>query len=137
MVPSHRDPVSGFQLVTSEKITDFAYWYSQGESWVLRGCYLEALRSFEEALVLDPDADDVWICRATCLIHLQRYAEALESCDRLLAKQPDHPQGWLLKGVALQRLGRYRQAYHSYDRALGKPQPRLFSLKRLWRSLLG
>lgn len=89
-------------------------WYAQGEALANDGAYERALRCFEEAAIVAPEAIEVLIYQAVCLIHLEQPQRALAVAERVLAIAPHHPQGWLYRGVALHRLGRYRQAYASY-----------------------
>jgi tetratricopeptide (TPR) repeat protein len=95
----------------------FQTWYAQGESQAERGHYAQALRCFEEALILVPANPAALLYQVVCLIHLEQPQPALAIAEKLLSADPSHAQGWLFRGVALHRLGRYKEAYASYDRA--------------------
>jgi tetratricopeptide (TPR) repeat protein len=104
------------QATSSPAQDSFQHWYDKGETLANAAAYERALRCFEEATILEPDAIAALVYQAVCLIHLEQPAQALGVADRILAIAPEHPQGWLYRGVAQHRLGRYRDAYASYDR---------------------
>jgi tetratricopeptide (TPR) repeat protein/SAM-dependent methyltransferase len=78
----------------------------------------EALASFDDALLLQPDFADAHGNRASALMELGRAAEAVESYERALALQADSVGDWLNLGSALHQLGRHDDAIASYERAL-------------------
>jgi tetratricopeptide (TPR) repeat protein/SAM-dependent methyltransferase len=78
----------------------------------------EALASFDDALLLQPDFADAHGNRASALMELGRAAEAVESYERALALQADSVGDWLNLGSALHQLGRHDDAITSYERAL-------------------
>jgi tetratricopeptide (TPR) repeat protein/SAM-dependent methyltransferase len=78
----------------------------------------QALASFDDAILLQPDFADAHGNRASALMELGRPAEAVASYERALALQPDSVGDWLNLGTALHRLGRDDDALASYDRAL-------------------
>lgn len=92
-------------------------WYAQGEAHAEAERYRQALRCFEEALILDPTHAEALLYQVVCLLHLNQPQQALAVSETLLALAPNHSQGWLFHGVALHRLGRFKAAYASYDRA--------------------
>jgi tetratricopeptide (TPR) repeat protein len=102
---------------SKEHGASFQTWYAQGEAQAERGNYAQALRYFEEALILDPANPAALLYQVVCLIHLEQPKPALAIAEKLLKADPSQAQGWLFRGVALHRLGRYKEAYASYDRA--------------------
>jgi tetratricopeptide (TPR) repeat protein/SAM-dependent methyltransferase len=78
----------------------------------------EALASFDDALLLQPDFADAHGNRASALMELGRAAEAVASYERALALQADSVGDWLNLGSALHQLGRHDDAIASYERAL-------------------
>ncbi|MGG6241840.1 tetratricopeptide repeat protein [Nodosilinea sp. AN01ver1] len=100
--------------LSSWQDSSFQRWYSEGETLANAGAYERALRCFEEAAIVCPQAVSVLVYQAVCLIHLGQPEQALAMTEQVLAIAPDHPQGWLFRGAALQRLGRYPEAYACY-----------------------
>lgn len=78
----------------------------------------EALRCFERALALKPDAPEAWLFTAMVYARLQRYQEALEALERDQRTGGSYALREDLKGDALTGLGRFREARLSYRRAL-------------------
>jgi tetratricopeptide (TPR) repeat protein len=117
---SLRPASSSSQALSSQALSQnndsFQHWYDKGETLANAAAYGRALRCFEEATILEPEAIAALVYQAVCLIHLEQPEQALAVTDRVLAIAPDHPQGWLYRGVAQHRLGRYRDAYASYER---------------------
>jgi len=101
---------------SSQGSHSFQDWYGEGDALANAGTYDRALRCFEEATILVPDAIAALVYQAVCLIHLEQPGLALAMTDRILAIAPEHPHGWLYRGVAQHRLGRYKEAYASYGR---------------------
>jgi predicted O-linked N-acetylglucosamine transferase (SPINDLY family) len=76
------------------------------------------VRSFDEALALDPRIAEAHNNRANVLIALRRHEEALAGYDAALALQPRYADAWYNRGNALRELARYEAAVESYDRAM-------------------
>jgi tetratricopeptide (TPR) repeat protein len=79
---------------------------------------LEAIKSFDRAIAIDPDFADAHGNRANILVDADLPNEALKSFDRALALNPNSPSDWLNRGALLQDLGRHAEALTSYDKAL-------------------
>jgi tetratricopeptide (TPR) repeat protein len=79
---------------------------------------LEAIKSFDRAIAIDPDLADAHGNRANILVDADVPLEALKSFDRALALNPNSPSDWLNRGALLQDLGRHAEALMSYDKAL-------------------
>ncbi|MGH7236804.1 MAG: tetratricopeptide repeat protein [Nitrospiraceae bacterium] len=77
-----------------------------------------ALRHYEAATALSPDAP--WIIRNLGLAHasLGRWEQALEAYKRALELTPDDPELLTDAGLASQRIGRQEQAAESYRAAI-------------------
>lgn len=77
-----------------------------------------ALRSFDSAVVCQPDFAEAHGNRANTLASLGRLSEALTSYDRTVELYPDSFEDWCNRGSVLFQLGRHAEAIESYDRAL-------------------
>ena len=73
------------QATSSPAQDSFQHWYDKGETLANAAAYERALRCFEEATILEPDAIAALVYQAVCLIHLEQPAQALGVADRILA----------------------------------------------------
>jgi predicted TPR repeat methyltransferase len=95
------------------------------QSFFIRGNFLvqlrryeDALRSYDEAIALQPIYVEALHNRGTVLGKLRYPAEALASHEQALAIRPLDPSGIYNRANALFDLRRYDEALESYDRAL-------------------
>jgi tetratricopeptide (TPR) repeat protein len=79
---------------------------------------LEAIKSLDKAIAIDPDFADAHGNRANILVDADLPVEALQSFDRALALNPNSPTDWMNRGALLQDLGRHAEALTDYDKAL-------------------
>ena len=103
------------------------YYYHITVDSVLSG--EEALKNYDEALSIDPNAVDVLINKGLILIELLRYEEAIDVFDKILSIDPKNVDGLYNKGVALEKLGMSDESVIYLDQALQiNPDysPRLF-----------
>jgi Flp pilus assembly protein TadD len=80
--------------------------------------YEEAIKSYDEALKIEPDKHEAWYNRGNALARLERYEEAIKSYDEALKIEPEKHEAWNNRGIALAMLERYEEAIKSYDEAL-------------------
>ncbi len=90
-------------------------WTSQSQSW-----YALAAESYQKALDLRPEADNVRLALAELQVVLGRFAEAQEHFESLRARQPEAPA--VLFGLArcLSGLGQKEQALALLDQLLAR-----------------
>ena len=79
---------------------------------------LEAIKSFDKAIAVDPDFADAHGNRANILVEAGLAEEALKSFARALALNPNSPSDLVNRGAFLQDLGRHEEALADYDKAL-------------------
>lgn len=79
---------------------------------------LEAIKSFDRAIAIDPDFADAHGNRANILVDAGLADEALKSFARALALNPKSPSDLVNRGALLQDLGRHEEALADYDKAL-------------------
>src|SRR5262249_35124295 len=98
-----------------------------GEAHNNRGCVLEklgrweeALASFEAALALRPDSSDALHNRGNVLLALSRHADAVASYDRALALAPHRVDTLHNRGQALIILRRYDEAIAAFAAVLAR-----------------
>jgi len=78
----------------------------------------EAIRTFEEVLVLDPTEAEAYNNIAVCLADLGRVDEAVEYCKKAVAIRPDYPESWANLGGFNAHLKRYLEGLSASDRAV-------------------
>lgn len=78
----------------------------------------EALRCFDRALALQPDAPEAWLFTGMVYVHLGRCQEALDALERDPRNGGSRSLREDLRGDALTGLGRFKEARLSYRRAL-------------------
>ena len=80
--------------------------------------HLDALKSFDEALAVEPNASFGWHNRAIALGKLGRPMDALNSFDRALEFNPCEASIWHNRGLLLIDMGLYCKAVLSFNRSL-------------------
>ena len=78
----------------------------------------EALASYDQAVVLEPERAVTHLGRAQVLAGMGRSEEALAACDRTLGIDPGLAEAHLRRGELLASMGRHREALGACDRAL-------------------
>ncbi|MFZ0283879.1 MAG: glycosyltransferase [Terriglobales bacterium] len=103
---------------TEENPKDFAAWTQLGlHEFECFNQPQEALRCFDRALALQPEAPEAWLFRGMVYLNLGRFEEALDAVAR------DQRTGGTaglkedIRGDALHSLGRFKEARLAYRRA--------------------
>ncbi len=92
-------------------------WLKTGEVFLQRKDYTEALESYKQALLLDPDEARSYAGKSDALSSLERYKEALAASERAIQLDPDFVSAWRCKGNTLQNLGKPKEAQQAFDKA--------------------
>ena len=74
--------------------------YNKGVNDMSNEKFLDAIRSFDLALRIDPQYVDAWIKRGYAHFHLDEYSVAIASYDRALEIDVNNAETWNLKGLA-------------------------------------
>jgi cytochrome c-type biogenesis protein CcmH len=85
---------------TRERPLDPQSWIGLGRAYDAAGELFEALRAYDRALALQPQADDVQLLRAAVLVRGGSVGEALPVLTDLAARHPDDPDTLLVLGNA-------------------------------------
>jgi tetratricopeptide (TPR) repeat protein len=107
-----------FDVVLVEDKSDVNAWSWRGNSLHNLGKYEEAIASYERAISIKPDREEVWSWRGNSLHNLGKYEEAIASYERAISIKPDREEVWSWRGNSLHNLGKYEEAIASYERAI-------------------
>ena len=91
---------------TRERPDDPRPWAALGRAYDAGGELVQALRSYDRALALQPAADDVRLLRAAVLVRGGSIGEALPVLTELAARHPEDADTLLVLGNAQDILGR-------------------------------
>ena len=94
------------------------WFFDRGLELERQGKFEQALASYDEALVLNPDFVEALNNRGVVLEAMNRHEAALASYDRVLASNPDLITVMRNRGNVMAALGRTDEALADYDRAL-------------------
>ncbi|MBW0004110.1 MAG: tetratricopeptide repeat protein [Hyphomicrobiales bacterium] len=104
--------------VAAHEPNSVARWRARGLSLFRQNRFVEALRSYDEALAMAPDHAETLADRGVVLHQLNRFDEALASLERALAITPRHVQTLYNRAITLGKLKRPADAIASCDQAL-------------------
>lgn len=94
-----------------------------------------ALKSFQEAIKINPQSTSAWKNRGDALFYLERYRAAIAAYDKALHISPNNSQVWAGRGEALYRLERFEAAVTAYNKALQLSPKDVAILNRKGRAL--
>jgi tetratricopeptide (TPR) repeat protein len=89
-------------------------WYMKGQDAITVGRYMDAIRYFDNALLLNKNYADAFAGKAVAYNKLGRYGDALSEADKALA-QKMNADALDARASALFGLGRYEEAIVAYD----------------------
>ncbi len=110
-----------------EEKTDYSYsdsdfqkrdLFKRGLNHMSNDKMLDAIRSFELALRIDPLFVDAWVKKGYSHFHLNEYTVAISSYDRALEIDVNNAEAWNLKGLAYYKLKNYDKAIECCEKAI-------------------
>jgi tetratricopeptide (TPR) repeat protein len=93
-------------------------WAHSGRAWMDAGDYGQALRSFNNALVLHDKDSEVYLDRALTFAVLDEYWSAIDDLNRVIDRHPNALEALVLRGSAYRILNVIDLASDDIDRAL-------------------
>lgn len=97
---------------------DAEAWFDKGNEQYIRGNFLGAITSFDQALHYQRDFRDAWYHRGSALFDLGKIEEALASYGQALHYKPDFFEALYHRGVVWRNLGKLEAALASFNQAL-------------------
>uniref|UniRef100_A0A3Q0R1J3 Sperm associated antigen 1 n=1 Tax=Amphilophus citrinellus TaxID=61819 RepID=A0A3Q0R1J3_AMPCI len=100
----------------------FSALKQEGNDFVKKGQYQDALGKYTECLKLKPEECAIYTNRALCYLKLERFAEAKQDCDAALKLEPTNKKAFYRRAMANKGLKVNRlsssvfplQIYHTY-----------------------
>jgi tetratricopeptide (TPR) repeat protein len=92
--------------------------YNKGVNHMSNEKLLDAIRSFELAVRIDPHYVDAWVKKGYAHFHLGEYTLAIASYDKALDIDPDNPEAWNLKGLSFYKMKNYDRAIECSVKAI-------------------
>jgi tetratricopeptide (TPR) repeat protein len=92
--------------------------YKKGIDQMANEKLLDAIRSFELAIRIDPNYVDAWIKKGYAHFHLGEYTVAISCYDKALDIDLNNAEAWNLKGLAYYKMRNYDQAILACDKAV-------------------
>jgi glycosyltransferase involved in cell wall biosynthesis len=106
------------RMKTQENPGDFAAWTQLGlHEFECFNQPEEALRCFDRALAIEPEAPEAWLFRGLVYLNLGRYDEALDAIAHDLRTGGTAALREDIRGDCLHSLGKYKEARVAYRRA--------------------
>ncbi|XP_030638965.1 sperm-associated antigen 1 [Chanos chanos] len=79
----------------------------EGNDFVKKGQYQEALGKYSKCLTLKPDECAIYTNRALCYVKLERFSEAKQDCDSALRLEPSNKKAFYRRALANKGLKNY------------------------------
>lgn len=92
--------------------------YKKGQNYMSNDKMLDAIRSFELAIRIDPLYVDAWVKKGYAHFHLGEYTVAIGAYDKALEIDVNNAEAWNLKGLAYYKLKNYGKAIDCCEKAV-------------------
>jgi tetratricopeptide (TPR) repeat protein len=92
--------------------------YNKGRNQMSNEKFLDAIRSFELAIRIDPQFVDAWVEKGYAHFHLAEYSVAISSYNRAIEIDVEHSSAWNLKGLAYYKMKNYEKAIECCEKAI-------------------
>ena len=83
-----------------------------------KGDFEEALKFYEQAIIINPNYAGAYSNRGNSFKELNRFEEALSSYDRAVELNPNYVDAYSNRGITLHNLNRFDEALKSFDQAI-------------------
>ena len=105
-------------IPTETPTTSPESFVNQAESLYASGKLTQAISSYQQAVLSDPDNPSIYIAMSRIQVFNGQFEEALESAERALLLNNTNPMAHAVKGWSLDFLGDFTQAEAAIKRAL-------------------
>ncbi len=92
--------------------------YNKGRNQMSNEKFMDAIRSFELAIRLDPQFVDAWVEKGYAHFHLAEYSVSISSYNRAIEIDVENASAWNLKGLAYYKMKNYEKAIECCEKAI-------------------
>lgn len=100
------------------KLSGEEYYYMEAKSAELIQFWDQALKSYDKALMINPEYEEAWSGKGIVLGKLGKYEESLVCSQRQLDINPHNAEAWYNMGITLGSMDRRDEQMACYDKAL-------------------
>ncbi|XP_074056722.1 sperm-associated antigen 1 isoform X2 [Macrotis lagotis] len=105
--------------VTGEKHEEmFASFKEQGNEFVKKGKYKEAVDKYSECLQINQNECVIYTNRALCYLKLSQFEEAKQDCDQALEIEETNVKAFYRRGLAHKGLKNYQESFNDLNKVL-------------------
>lgn len=90
----------------------------QGLNKLSQGNYPAALKDFKQALRIDPNFIDAYLCQSLVYYYQEDYQEAIASCNQVLQINPQNVDAYNNRGLNRCAMGEYKEAIADFNQVL-------------------
>jgi tetratricopeptide (TPR) repeat protein len=106
-------------LVTSAQCQQTAEdWFNSGLALANQGMYEEAIKAYDQAILLEPNNAGLRIIKGDALCNIGKYDEAITAYDKAISIDFNNVDAWNGKAWALNSKGKYNEALMACDIAI-------------------
>lgn len=116
----YKNELDYLDVIIIRHSNSFDLWNYKGMAHAKLNQYEEAIRSFDNGIMLNPKVSSLWINKGEALSQLGKFEESVKSFDRALEIESDSPLTWYLKAKSLLKQQKYAGALECYNRIVGK-----------------
>ena len=115
----NREIAQSYGKILREQPNNEKIWLAQGDFFVARKLYLQAVKSYQEAVEIKANFYPGWLALGQALAQAGKDKSALDAFDRALSIRPKSYLAWQAKGLVYQNQNNnLAQAISSYDRGI-------------------
>ena len=93
-------------------------YFARGNTKADLGQYVAAIKDYDKAIQLKPNAANAYINRGLAKGDLGQYSAAITDFDKAIQLKPDDAEAYNNRGLAKRKLGQYTAAITDYDKAI-------------------
>ena len=95
-----------------------SYWVAKGDDYSSNEFYDDAIKAYNKAIEIDPNATMAWYNKGINLKNLGKYNEAIECFNKTIELNPQYFSAYSSMGETLSYLGKKEEAITAYDEAI-------------------
>ena len=109
--------VSITDSVFADSTTDIRTLYNMANEHLANGELREAIKTYDEILVISPDNIDAVVMKGVALSNIEQHKQSMKEFYTVLAKKPENVLALVGMGVGFGNFGEYKEAQKYFDNA--------------------